>query len=481
MGKKLICLLLALIMVSMMFAGCSAKTEEPEVPEKSTVEEKPAAEETKEDDQKQESTEPVEPTVITVWTNARADAEYVNAMIEKFNAENPYGIIIEMTVVADDYTNSIKMAYDGGTAPDIANFGADGTHAIKFAEAGMIIPLNDYIAADEEFQKVNEPYEHMYQGYNAIGDDIYLVYCNARTGVRVEYNKDLLEAAGYSEIPNDLESYVDMAIDVYNKTGVYGIGFTSSAPVLRMMEPIAERSGITIYDYKNGRYDFSGWKPILEQFKRLVDAGVAYPDQQGVDNMRALFAAGQFALWGNASQEAAVFTDQFPIKDFEWGVAVAPSLDGGTYGAVNSVPQNGHVIMSTCKNPDLAWEVIKFFQSEEFVKGYCERGYAVPVTSYINSIVDTSNMGKLAEFVAEGVDSVYPALPAINLSGDNFRATLWNAVMGYVGIDEAIEDLNTRYNEALDQGVADGTIQRLVIRDFDPMSPSSGTIEYLSE
>ena len=137
--------------------------------------------------------------------------------------------------------------------------------------------------------------------------------------------------------------------------------------------------------------------------------------------------------------------------------------------------------MSTCKNPDLAWEVIKFFQSEEFVKGYCERGYAVPVTSYINSIVDTSNMGKLAEFVAEGVDSVYPALPAINLSGDNFRATLWNAVMGYVGIDEAIEDLNTRYNEALDQGVADGTIQRLVIRDFDPMSPSSGTIEYLSE
>lgn len=486
--KKILCVLLALMMILMAFTGCSTKTEEPKATEAEpapaavTQEEKKQEEAPKaEESQPEAETKPVEPTVVTFWTNNRADSEYATAAIEKFNAENPYGITIEMTVIADDFVNSVKMAYDGGTAPDVVNFAADGTHAIKFAEAGMILPLNDYIKADEEFQKVNEPYEHMYQGYNAIGDDIYLVYSNARTGVRVEYNKALLEAAGYTEIPEDLNSYVDMAIDVYEKTGMYGIGFTDSVPVLRMLEPIAERSGITIYDYKNGKYDFSNWKPILEQYKRLVESGAAYPDQQGVDNMRALFAAGQFALWGNASQEAAVFTDQFPIETFEWGIAVAPSVDGNTYGKVNSVPQNGHVIMSSSEHPDLAWEVIKFLQSEEYLKGYIEGGYATPLTSYINGIVDTEKMGKLSEFVVEGVDSIYPALPAIVLSGDAYRAVMWNAVMGYVGIDEAIADLNTRYNEALDQGVADGTIQRLVIRDFDPMNSSGGTIEYLSE
>lgn len=50
-------------------------------------------------------------------------------------------------------------------------------------------------------------------------------------------------------------------------------------------------------------------------------------ENQGVDNSGALFAQGAFALWGNASQEAGVFTDQFPCS-FDWGVAELPTLTG---------------------------------------------------------------------------------------------------------------------------------------------------------
>ena len=51
--------------------------------------------------------------------------------------------------------------------------------------------------------------------------------------------------------------------------------------------------------------------------------------------------------------------------------------------------------------------------------------------------------------------------------------------MGYVDIDEAIEDLNTRYNEALEADIAAGTTKRLVISDYDPLHPSQGTMTYL--
>ena len=50
--------------------------------------------------------------------------------------------------------------------------------------------------------------------------------------------------------------------------------------------------------------------------------------------------------------------------------------------------------------------------------------------------------------------------------------------MGNVSADDAIADLNKRYNEALDNDVKMGKIKRLIIKDFDAMHPNQGTIEY---
>ena len=230
----------------------------------------------------------------------------------------------------------------------------------------------------------------------------------------------------------------------------YGIGFTSSSPFERQLEMIAQVSGIYYYDYVNGKFDFSGYKEILEKGKRFIDEDIAYPDQQGVDNMRALFAEGEFALWGNASQEAGVLTSQLPIEDFEWGVAEVPSLDGEIKGALQTTPSKGYAIMSSSEHPDEAWKVIQYLQSEEVLKGYLENGFCLPITTYMDEKIDKSKIGRLADFSLLDYESVYPAVPTINLTGDDYRTVMWNAIMGYVDVDDAIEDLNTRYNEAYD-------------------------------
>lgn len=41
--------------------------------------------------------------------------------------------------------------------------------------------------------------------------NLYWVYSGMRSGVRIEYNKDLLEKSGYTEIPKTLDEYIDMA------------------------------------------------------------------------------------------------------------------------------------------------------------------------------------------------------------------------------------------------------------------------------
>lgn len=416
-------------------------------------------------------------TVVEVWSGDRHDMEYVQSMVDKYNAENTDNIEIKLTIITEDYANMLALAYSGGTAPDIVGNSNDVTLNL-FADTGILAPLNDYIAQDEEYQKVNEPYEHMYEGLNAKDGNIYLVYSAMRSGVRVEYNKNLLEQNGYKEIPKKLDDYIAMAQKITESGGgqYYGIGFTSSSPFERLLEMSAQMSGVFYYDYVNGKYDFSGYKPFLEKGQELVK--VAYPDQQGVDNMRALFAQGSFALWSNASQEAGVFTDQIPVTDFEWGVAEVPTLDGEVKGALMTSPAKGYSLVSSSEHKDEAWKVISYFQSEEFLKGYLESGYALPITSYMDGVIDKSKIGRLADFSLVDYESVYPTPPAVNLQGDDYRTTLWNAVMGYVGIDEAIEDLNTRYNSALDADVASGTVKRLIIKDYDPLHPSAGTSTY---
>ena len=419
-------------------------------------------------------------TTITYWVNDRHDSEYMTEMVEKYNKENTDNIYIDMQIITDDYENMISLAYTGGTAPDIIG---QSVTLKNFVDNDMLVPLNDYIDADEEYQKVNEPYEHAYEGLNYMDGNLYWVYSGMRAGVRIEYNKDLLEKSGYTEIPKTLDEYIDMAKKITEDGNgeYYGIGFTSSSPFERQLEMMAQVSGIYYYDYVNGKFDFSGYKEILEKGKRFIDEEIAYPDQQGVDNMRALFAEGEFALWGNASQEAGVFTSQLPIEDFEWGVAEVPSLDGEIKGALQTTPSKGYAIMSSSEHPDEAWKVIQYFQSEEFLKGYLENGYCLPITSYMDEKIDKSKIGRLADFSLHDYESVYPAVPTINLTGDDYRTVMWNAIMGYVDVDDAIEDLNTRYNEAYDADIESGSVKRLVIEDYDPLHPSDGTATYLDK
>ena len=419
-------------------------------------------------------------TVVTYWSNDHHDEAYMRAKIDEFNAAHE-DIEINMVIMTDDFENSILLAYQGGTAPDLVGQSID---VKNFADIGAVVDLAPYIKADEEYQKVNDPFNHAYEGLNAIGDAIYWVPSGQRSGVRIEYNKALLAASGFEGIPASLPEYIEMAKKITedgkaNNPVTYGIGFTSSSPFERQLEMMAQVSGVFYYDYANGKFDFSGYKPFLEAGRELV--AVAYPDQQGVDNMRAQFAAGSFALWGNASQEAGVFTEQFPVKDFEWGVSPVPSLTGEIKGALQVNPNKGYVMLSSSKNKDAAWEVIKFFQSEEFLKGYLEGGYTLPITAYMDERVDKAKLGRMADFSLLEYESVYPAVPSINLSGDNYRTVLWNAIMGYVDIDAAIDDLNTRYNQCYNDDISYGSVQRLVISDYDPLHPSAGTVTWLTE
>jgi len=488
MGKKFFGLMMA-VMIVVAAVGCSNGSSSDSIDNEKTSDSgtKESVDDSSAKDNKEDkSTSDKENTVIQMWTEDRHDSDYVEKKIAEFNEKNTFGITIELTVVADNYFNMLSMAYSAGNAPDIAGVSAaSGGYDLKLlSDAQIISPLTEYIK-DPEYEKVTQASEIAYEGINTMNGEIYWVPTGMRSGVRIIYNKDLLSAAGYSEFPTTLDEVVELA-DKVTQMGngeYYGVGFTSSSPFERWLEGVAEISGVYRYDYVNGKFDFEGYRPILEKAQELFNNNSVLPGsmEQGVDAMRAQFADGKFAIWGNASQEAGVFTEQFPISDFEWGVAEIPTLNNEVVGSETINPQKGYMMINSSEHKDLAWEVIKYFSSEEFLTGYLEGGYSLPITSYMDEKIDKSKIGRLADFKLTDYENVYPAVPSITLEGDPYRVIFMYTMMGAMSIDDAIADLNERYNMALDNDVQSGKIKRLVIKDFDPLHPNAGTIEYLSE
>lgn len=480
--RRIISLMLAGAMTASL-AGCGGSGTAATTAAAKAAETTKAAEAAKETT-KEAETARKEKIVIDVWSPDVSDTYYVEQMIEKFNSTNDKGIEIALTTISEDYGNMLSLAYTSGTAPDIAIMSAAITsvNVKAFVESGIILPLNDYIA-DPEFEKATEASTLRFEGVNAFDGNVYWVPTGMRSGSRIQYNKTLLEEAGYTEIPDTLEGVVELA-DKITKNGngqYYGVAFPKSAPFVRWLESVGETSGIYRYDYTTGTFNFDGYKPLIETANKFFANESVLPGStsQGVDAVRALFADGACGIWGNASQEAGVFTNQFPITKFEWGVAELPTLEGGERkGAESILPIKGYAMFASTEDKDAAWEVIKYFSSEEFVKGYLEEGLALPISKYMDSIVDKSGIGRLADFQLTDYESVYPAVPNVTLEGDNYQIVLWSAIMGEISADEAIADLNKRYNEALENDIKLGKIKRLVIKDYDPLHPSAGTVEY---
>jgi multiple sugar transport system substrate-binding protein len=426
---------------------------------------------------------PAGKTVINYWTEDRHDLAYVEKKIDEFNKTNKDNIQIVLNTITDNYANMLAMSYSSGTAPDIAKVssGTTGFDLKTFVDAKIVDPLTNYIK-DPEFEETTEASRHIYEGVNAINGIPYWIPTSVRSGTRMIYNKSLLDAAGCKKLPATIQDLVNLA-DAITKKGngvYYGIAATSSAPFVRWFEGSCEKSGIHPYDYNNGRFDFNGYLEPVKIANKLFKNGSVFPGStsQGVDAMRAQFTEGTFGIWANASQEAGVFTTQFPIKKFEWVVGELPSLDGTVKGCVSSTPSKGYLLFSSSKHKDAAWKVIKYFSSEDFLKGYLENGYALPSSTYMAKHMDASKTGRLADFALTSYESTYPSIPSVSVTGDDYRKVLWNAVIGQTDAETAIKDLNTRYNEALDRDIKNGKTKRIIIKNFNPLKPETGKIEY---
>ena len=204
---------------------------------------------------------------VLVWSNNRHDSEYTLKKIAEFNEAHKGQIEIEYVIQTDNYTNMITMAAKSNQAPDVFSIsGVTGGYDLRsYAEAKIVRPINEFLDADPDFRKFTNVDNYKMEGVNVLGSDVYWFPRTLRSGNRLIYNVPLLEEAGVTP-PKTVPEMVAAAkkITEAGKGEKFGCVVPGqSAAIGRMIIPIAEISGIQYYDYKNGKYDFSGYLPVL--------------------------------------------------------------------------------------------------------------------------------------------------------------------------------------------------------------------------
>lgn len=403
------------------------------------------------------------------WTSSRADTEYITQKIKAFNDTNTSNIEVEMTTMAENLAQSLDLAFASDQAPDVFQ----GPTPAQY-EKGYIEPLNNYLDANmkEEFKS------GFVEGSSMIKGNI-ISLANYGTTIRLVYNAEVFEKLGLKP-PKTLNEMVEDAkkITEYGKKdGLYGWAMNYKSPassLSRSLAAIAQGNGMTGFDYKTARYDFSGWKPIVEAFRKMMTDGSTLPGAESldIDPLRAQFAEGKIGMYISYSYEPSVYKDQFPAK-IKWAATPVPTINGGELtGVVDTGGTTWLAMSSKSKHKKEAWEFLKYMYSDDVLRGYHEGGYGLSVIPHIVQTSKPPTIKGMEYFLMTKYDGHWTTQgpTGLTLEGKDWYDVFMKYILTGGDLDAVIKDLNDRWNAALDKSIKAGTPQPTPIPNFDSRS-----------
>jgi multiple sugar transport system substrate-binding protein len=428
----------------------------------------PAAETPAAPGKKEEAAKPAGKTKLTYWTGDRHDADYIKEMIEKFNTTNKDNIEVELVVKTEDFNQAIDLSFAASETPDVIRVKENTIQT--FYKKQYLAPIDSYLTDDlkKKFPVMND--------LNSFDGKMYSLP-NYGSTMRLVYNVDLFEKAGIKNPPTTLKELVDTAkklTEAGKATGSYGFAQNFKGPesaLGRSARVIAEVSGYGGfgYDFKTAKFDFSGYKEIIEAFKQMKDDGSTLPGMESldIDPLRAQFAEGKIGMYMSFSSEPGVYKSQFPAK-IKWAAAAVPSINGTIKGASGFLGGQWLAISSKSTKKDQAWKFMNFMYNEEVLQTYHEKGFGISMVPSVIAKAKKPDIGGIEGFLPNKVDGVWPIQPAVNVKGIKYSDAFFKYMLAGGDLNEIITDLNKRYNEALAAGIAAGEFKVSPMPDFDP-------------
>jgi len=294
------------------------------------------------------------------------EAAAIDTVVKDFEASHPN---IKVTIKSGQDDSKVTQAIGAGNGPDVGlSYSTDIVG--KFCSSGAWVDLTPYIKRDNvDLNQLNAT-TRQYTEFE--GKRCAMPFLADAYGIY--YNKDLFAKAGIAGPPKTLDELTEDAkkLTVKNPDGsLKTVGFL---PLFDFYENAAAHLAPAVgakWLTPDGKSAIAGdpaWKTLLTWQKNLIDwygydnlqkfrAGLG--DEFSADNA---FQKGQVAINVDAEYRLAFLKDQAP--NLKYGVAPLPTTDPARYGG-GYVTGNILGISKNAKNPEAAWELIKYLTTND--------------------------------------------------------------------------------------------------------------------
>lgn len=401
-------------------------------------------------------------TVINVWTGDTGSRVAYDKAVYKFNQEEGKKNGVKVVYEAkENLSSAITVALQTNQAPQIFMSG----DVAEYAEQGYITPIDDLKGGRELIEKRKAFLIEGKQIYK--GKTYSIPYATITRGLI--YNKDLFKKAGIVDEngeptpPQTLDEVREYAKRLTDKSkGQFGIVFPMKWAGLfdcDILPVVMASTGTDGFDYKTGKYDFSGYKKVLEMYQGIKEDKSYMPGETGLENdaARSRFAEGNIGMKFAVSWDVGVLNDQFPAK-CDWDVAPVPVVDKNEVYRQPMTVNTGFKISKNAKDEvgeDKLMFVYNWLNSDELARELFELGANLPLEFSTVDDVDTSKLKKgwLGFAKMSEISVILPVKPNSDISGETDLATnFYNSVWpGKMSIDEAIEKANKVMNDGVDK------------------------------
>ena len=427
MKKNILSLLLAGSMAVSMMAGCGGK------------------------DQTEPAATAADGSVeLSIWvheTESSDEGKLYAKLIGEFNEKyaGQYHATISQIARSGDaggYDDKINAAISNGGLPDV--FTVDGVTVAQYADAGAIIPIDEYFTS-EELSDFNPSI--IQQGtYNG---KLYTLGA-MDSSVGIFYNKDMFEAAGITpataENPWTLDELTEaakklttddcfgitMSLDAKDETVIYFF-----LPLIQSQgSSIVSEDGLKTDGYMNGEAAVN----VLTWIKEMTDNG--YASATPAENS---FELKQAAMALTGAWEPANLA-KFP--DVNWGLMPMAKYDSGSK-AVSACGSWTFAVSGQCaeEKREGAAELVRFMTSTEAAAGMFAANSMPPSRQSAFSQIAEFGQEPLSVFQYQLTNTAQARPVSVNyaVASNQFATAVQNVLTG-MDVKEALDQAVQQYN-----------------------------------
>ncbi len=302
-------------------------------------------------------TGPAATITYSIWGDPQ-EIKNQQAIVDAFHVTNPK-ITVKVTVSDwEPYWDKLQTSIAGGDAPDV--FAMDGPLFPDYQTRDVLLDLKPYI--DRDGYDLSQLADQAVADFTTPGGQFGLP--RDLNVVALYYNKKMFDAAGIA-YPDDTWDWAKLT-DVAKQLTLKGTNgkvkqwgfYTETTDMENYWSELVWQNGgdIISADHKTSLVGTVQAAAGIQFLQDLIWKDKVMPDASITDALGDAFEQGQAALVADGSWLVATYQ----ATGINFGIAPLPK---GPTGQATSINPTGAVVYKGTKNPDAAWEFVKYLAS----------------------------------------------------------------------------------------------------------------------